>query len=91
MEVTVFRSYPEMMGALLDDRIERADGDIHRVAGHGTLARLEASAPTHSILVSSETALLAEDEFVTEASEPVLVKGFEKPVPVFRVLRQKPA
>lgn len=53
-------------------------------------ARLEASAPTHGILISSDTQLLVTDQFITEPSDPVRVKGFEKPVPVFRVLGRKP-
>ena len=53
-------------------------------------ARLEAAAPTNGILVSSDTALLAEEKFVSEPVEPIMVKGFEKPVPVFRILRNKP-
>ena len=52
-------------------------------------ARLEAAAPTNGILVSSETALLVEEKFITEPVEPIQVKGFAKPVEVFRVLRTR--
>ena len=51
-------------------------------------ARLESAAPTHTILVSEETAMLIEEEFVCEPVEPVQVKGFEKPVPV-SLVREK--
>ncbi len=48
-------------------------------------ARLEASAPSQGILISSETHLLVQDRFETEPLEPISVKGFEKPVPVYQV------
>jgi PAS domain S-box-containing protein len=52
-------------------------------------ARLEAAAPSQGILVSSETALLVDDEFVSHPAEPIMVKGFEKPVQVFHVTGRK--
>jgi len=48
-------------------------------------ARLESSAPTHGILISSETQLLVNEQFKTKPTESISVKGFEKPVPVFLV------
>jgi class 3 adenylate cyclase/PAS domain-containing protein len=52
-------------------------------------ARLEAAAPTQGILISSETLLLVDEEFISEPAEPILVKGFEKPVAVHQVTGKK--
>ncbi len=52
-------------------------------------ARLEASAPRQGILISSDTQLLVHRDIVTEQAEPITVKGFEKPVPIYRVLGAK--
>ena len=52
-------------------------------------ARLEAAAPTQGILISSETLLLVDEEFASEPAEPILVKGFEKPVAVHQVTGKK--
>ncbi len=48
-------------------------------------ARLESAASSQSILVSSDTMLLVEERFSNQPLEPIRVKGFEKPVPVFRI------
>lgn len=53
-------------------------------------ARLESSAPTQGILIASDTELLVKDRFQCEPSEPIRAKGFEKPVPVFRVWGKTP-
>ncbi|MFC1796137.1 adenylate/guanylate cyclase domain-containing protein, partial [Pseudomonadota bacterium] len=52
-------------------------------------ARLEASAPSQGILVSSETELLVSEKFNTAPTESITVKGFEKPVPVYRVEKRR--
>jgi class 3 adenylate cyclase len=52
-------------------------------------ARLEASAPRQGILIASDTQLLVHRDIVTEQAEPIMVKGFEKPVPIYRVLGVK--
>ncbi|MDJ0868752.1 MAG: adenylate/guanylate cyclase domain-containing protein [Myxococcota bacterium] len=49
-------------------------------------SRLESAAPPGAILIARETWLLVRDAFACEALEPIVVKGFEKPVGVFRVV-----
>ncbi len=48
-------------------------------------SRLESAAQPGDVLVSRETWLLVRDAFDCEALEPVEVKGFDRPVDVYRV------
>ncbi len=54
-------------------------------------SRLETAAQPGDVLVSRETWLLVQDAFDCEALEPVEVKGFDRPVDVFRVKGDHPS
>ncbi|MGD8245294.1 MAG: adenylate/guanylate cyclase domain-containing protein, partial [Anaerolineae bacterium] len=52
-------------------------------------ARLESAAEPGTVLISEEAHQLIAPLFETEALEPIEVRGWEQPVPVFRVLAAK--
>jgi class 3 adenylate cyclase/tetratricopeptide (TPR) repeat protein len=53
-------------------------------------ARLERAAPPGSLLISHHTYRHVRGVFTVEPGEPIQVKGFEEPVPVYLVKRAKP-
>ena len=53
-------------------------------------ARLESAAPPGGLLISHHTYQHVQGVFDVEAQEPILAKGFLKPVQVYRVNRAKP-
>lgn len=53
-------------------------------------ARLESSAEPGTLLISHSTYLQIRGGFDLEPHDPILVKGFPEPVPVYQVLRAKP-
>ena len=53
-------------------------------------ARLESAAPAGGILISHDTYRQMRGLFTVQEREPLLAKGYEKPVRVYQVLRAKP-
>ena len=51
-------------------------------------SRLESAAPPGEILISSQTWLLVRDAFECEELEPIEVKGFDRPVEIYRVIAE---
>jgi adenylate cyclase len=52
-------------------------------------ARLEAAAPPGGVLVDRKTAASADDAFELEETQPLELKGIAKPVPAWRVIRER--
>ena len=65
-------------------------GDPLRVGEHATrLSRIESITPAHHLHISESTWQLVQDYVETVAREPVYLKGKEKPVKIFAVVRKK--
>jgi PAS domain S-box-containing protein len=51
-------------------------------------SRLETAAAPGDVLISSQTWLVVRDSFECEALDPIAVKGFDRPVEIYRVVRE---
>ena len=79
---------PRLREELMQNRLNRVDC-IECAASFRVDLPLLYSDPRQGILISSDTQLLVHRDIVTEQAEPITVKGFEKPVPIYRVLGVK--
>ncbi len=53
-------------------------------------ARIESAAPPGSVLISHDTYQHVQGLFEMQPLEPITAKGFDRPVPVYRVIRARP-